>query len=183
MLGYGDTGAPLRSAVVNNPEETVRYLRTDDSCPTLWGPTRSDVPEYVAYSGPYDNLVDPCRTRLTGEHQRDDVTRLHSGNTTYVKCVCEVPTADLRVLSRLDGTDPGTALWVRSLQGTLVDLDAARGRGGGFGPGDVTGTFDEATEERVRALQAASGLAPPTGILDAGTWEALTDQVCATYDY
>lgn len=183
VLGYGETGAPLRSAVVNNAEETVRYLRTDDSCPTLWGPPGADVPEYVAYSGPYDSLVDPCLSRLTGEHKRDDVTRLHSGNTTYVKCVCEVPTADLQVLSRRDGTDPATAIWVRSLQNTLVDIDAAAGREDGFRDRDVTGIFDATTEQRIEDFQEVRDIVPPTGIVDAETWGALTDQVCITYDY
>ncbi|WP_309649946.1 peptidoglycan-binding domain-containing protein [Nocardioides sp.] len=183
VLGYGETGAPLRSAVVNNPDETVRYLRTDDSCPTLWGPPENDVPEYVAYSGPYDSLMDPCLARLTGEHKRDDVTRLHSGNTTYVKCVCEVPTADLRVLSRSDGTDPETAIWVRSLQNTLIDIDVAAGREDRFRPENVTGIFDEATEQRVKDFQEVRDIVPPTGVVDAETWGALTDQVCITYDY
>jgi len=44
VLGYGETVAPLRSAVVNNAGETVRYLRSDDSCPNLWGPAGIDVP-------------------------------------------------------------------------------------------------------------------------------------------
>lgn len=186
VLGYGETGAPLRSAVVNNAGEQVRYLRTDDSCPTLWGPAGASVPEYVAYTGPYDDLVDACRDRLTGEHKRDDVTRLNAGNTTYVKCVCEVPSAELRELSPSDVTDPETSIWVRTLQNTLVDLDESTGRGdadGGFLQREVTGLLDAATEQRVRDFQQVRDIVPPTGVVDTETWSALTDQVCRTYDY
>lgn len=184
VLGYGETGAPLRSAVVNNPDDDVRYLRTDDSCATLWAPPGVDLPEYVAYSGPYANLTEPCLERLTGAHKNDDVTRLHSGNLTYVKCVCEVASADLRVLSRSDGTDPETGIWVRSLQNTLVDIDADAGREDGFTSADVTGIFDDRTEERVKEFQEGRGdIVPATGVVDEPTWKALTDRVCITYDY
>lgn len=184
VLGYGATGVALRAAVVNNPDEAVRYLRTDQSCPTLWAPPGADAPDYVAYSGPYGNLVDPCRARLSGEHKRDDVTRLSAANTSYVVCACEVPTTDLQVLSPSGGTDPATAIWVRALQNLLVDLDAAGEQENGFLPRDVTGIFDATTERRVEDFQQVRDIVPPTGIVDEATWSALTDQVCLTYtDY
>ena len=72
---------------------------------------------------------------------------------------------------------------MRSLQNTLVDIDEASGREGGFRPGDVTGIFDEHTRQRVEDFQQVRDIVSTTGVVDAETWGALTDQACITYDY
>lgn len=177
VLGYGDTALKIRSTAINHPDEDVRYLRTSSSCDTYWAPQNADDPEYVAYSGPYDDATEPCVKRMSSK--RDDVALLVEGASSYVQCVCEIPYTDLPVLEPSDETTPLDAIWVRALQNAFIDLDTASGRDGGFGPGDVTGIFDERTERRVKEFQEEDAdFNPGTGIVEAETWKAIIDLLC-----
>ena len=62
VLGVGDSAAAL-TPTVSDAGDGARYLRTDESCETLWG-TEDEVPQYVVYRGPYDSEAEPCRAAL-----------------------------------------------------------------------------------------------------------------------
>ncbi|MFA6577318.1 MAG: peptidoglycan-binding domain-containing protein [Nocardioides sp.] len=177
VLGYGDTAAAIRYTIINHPDEDVRYLSTESSCETHWARRNADDPEYVAYSGPYDNPTDPCVKRMSAK--LDDVVLLIEGTDSYVQCVCEIPNTDLPVLEPSDETTPELAIWVRALQNAFIDLDTAAEREGGFREGDVTGIFDDRTERRVREFQEESAdITPSTGIVESKTWRAITERLC-----
>ncbi|MGZ4466498.1 MAG: peptidoglycan-binding domain-containing protein [Nocardioides sp.] len=177
VVGAGDTAAPLAAAVADNPGGHVRYLRTADSCDTAWGPSDQPAPAYVAYLGPYAERATPCAARMSVQHKGDSVTRLRSGNTSFVKCICELSPETFPVLSVGMATDPATGIWVRALQGTLVDIDPAR-----FTQDEVTGVYDARTAARIRPLQAYNAV-DPNGVVDAVTWRLVRDRACGTYDY
>ena len=175
VVGCGSTRAPLAAAVADNPNGDVRYLRTDDSCPTRYAPPTREVPDFVVYLGPYDDLGEACCRRLTVEHKGDNLTRLHAGNEIYVKCICELPTDDFPELSVGMVATVGDGIWIRGVQGLLVDIDRLPDDG-------VTGTYDEQTAAVIRRIQA-NGAVPADGVVDAVTWRLLRDRACGTYDY
>lgn len=186
VLGFGDTAAPIASAVANNPDLGVRYLRTDESCPTVWSSNPDDVPEYVAYAGPYDSMTEPCELRMDGEHKRDDVTNLSAGNDLYVQCLCVLPfTAGPRLELGMV-SDATTTIWVRALQLAFVSIDADREARGAAGPfyelPDVTGIYDETIEARVELFQPLRDITT-LGVVEADTWKAVADEVCPLYDF
>lgn len=188
VVARGDSAPPLASAVANSGDLGLRYLRTDDSCPTRFGSRPDDLPEYVVYAGPYDSMPEPCELRMLEDNKGDAVTNLTSGNEIYVKCPCVLPVATFPELTPGMPVDPGSAIWVRSLQGLLVDLDDDREERGEPGPyfeaRDVTGRYDEATEQRVRQLQEDNDISPTEyGSVLTPTWRALTEVVCGTFDF
>lgn len=178
VLGYGSTPGKIHSTINTHPEEDVRYLRTDASCDTLWTvPSVEEVPEYVAYSGPYDDPSEPCERRMRAK--RDDVTLLVEGTDQYVRCFCYLPVSDLPELEPSDETTPQRAIWVRALQKAFVDMDADSTHEDRFLTGDISGIFDERTTRRVKQYQEQSvDLYPGTGVVETETWRALTDTVC-----
>ena len=181
VVGYGDSRAPLDAAVADNPEGEVRYLRTDDSCPTQYGPPESEVPSYVAYLGPFDTLAEPCAQRMTDEHKGDNVTRLNAGNVIYVKCACVLDTASFPVLRLGQSVTAANGIWVRALQGMLVDTFEARGHPERFGEEDITGVYDERTAALIEEIQAAASV--HVGPVNQVTWRILRKRACATYSY
>ena len=69
---------------------------------------------------------------------------------------------------------------MRSLQGLLTDLDEKRERdrhaGTYFRPRDITGVYDDATEQRVRTYQPLRDISPDEyGRVLPPTWDALLD--------
>ena len=181
VVGYGDSRAPLDAAVADNPGRDVRYLRTDDSCDTLYSPPETETPAYVAYLGPFDQLADPCAERMTEEHKGDNVTRLNAGNTIYVKCVCVLETATFPVLSLGMSVTAENGIWVRALQGMLVDIDAAAGRPARFGEDDITGIYDARTAARIADIQSSNSVR--VGPVNPVTWRILRKRACGTYAY
>src|SRR4051794_12179998 len=124
VIGYGDTVAPLSSAVVNSDPSKLRYLRSADSCATVLGPERKPAPAYVVYRGPYDSRSEPCAIRMSGQEPGSFVTVLRSGNEELVKCPCEVPSREApRLFLGMDADDPVAKLWTRSLQSMFHDDD------------------------------------------------------------
>lgn len=177
VLGYGDTAQKIASSAINHSDEDVRYLSTESSCDTYWAPHGAEHTAYVAYSGPYDNPTEPCVKRMSSK--RDDVAVLDEDASSYVQCVCWIPTADLPVLTPSNETNPQLAIWVRALQNAFIDLDTADEREDGFRPGDVTGIFNEQTERRVREFQEEDAdFSPGTGVVESETWKAIVDNLC-----
>jgi hypothetical protein len=181
VVGYGAGRAPLDAAVADNPDRVVRYLRTDDSCDTLYAPVDAAVPDYVAYLGPFDSPADPCAERMTDEHKGDNVTRLNSGNQIYVKCLCVLDTATFPVLRPGMSLTTESGLWIRGLQGMLADIDAAAGNPTRFTEVDITGVYDQRTAARVNEIQAGKGVR--VGPLNTVTWRILRKRACGTYSY
>lgn len=176
VVAYGDTPTVLRGAVADHGE-AVRYLRTADSCDVPWSRDETrPTPEWVAYLGPYDGLVEPCRSRMTLDHKGDNVVVL-SPATDVVRCVCVLPTADMPELRVGMTVDPELGIWVRALQGMLVDIDPGR-----FPAERVTGQYDAATAARMEPLQAFYDIAPG-GPVDESSWRALRERACPGYDF
>jgi Putative peptidoglycan binding domain len=179
VVGYGNNVAPLTSAVANNDTLGLRYLRSDESCETILGPEREETPAYVVYFGPYETLAEPCEKRMTPEHRGDFVTLLRSGNDTLVKCPCALPTSLAPELTPNMVADAEETVWIRALQAMLNDYDPAR-----FPHSAISGRYDEATVARVTQVQEEVAGVPTTpGVVDAATWQVLTDRICRIYDY
>jgi hypothetical protein len=179
VVGYGNSAAPLGTAVANNGTRGVRYLRSDESCATIMGPEREATPTYVAYLGPYDTLAEPCEKRMTPEHRGDFVTVLRSGNDTLVKCPCALPTSMAPELRPGMLADAEETVWIRSLQAMLNDYDPQK-----FPRDHITGAYDIATVARVTEVQhEQSGVPTTPGVVDAATWGVLTDRICRIYDF
>ena len=179
VVGYGDSVAPLGTAVANNSTKGARYLRTDESCETILGPQLTPAPTYVVYLGPYKTPAESCEKRMTPEHRGDFVTVLRSGNDTTVKCPCALPTSVAPVLTPHMVADAEETVWIRSLQAMLSDYDASK-----FPRSNITGQYDDATVARVTEVQQEQqGIPVIPGVADAATWGILTDRLCRNYDY
>ena len=188
VVGRGDSIPPLTAAIADNQDLPLRYLRTDDSCATLWAPLAQEPPEYVVYAGPYAGMREPCERRMSVANKGDVVTNLTDGNDLFVKCLCVLPVAQFPDLEPGMAVDPGNAIWVRSLQSLLTDLDEKREADGHAGPyfrpRDITGVYDDATEQRVRTYQPLRDISPDEyGRVLPPTWDALLDDACKLYDF
>ena len=179
VIGYGDTVAPLSSAVANSSQEGLRYLTSEGSCDTTLGPEDKGAPTYVVYGGPYDNRREPCEIRMSGDESGSFVTVLRSGNTQLVKCPCEIPSrAAPRLFIGMD-PDQSAALWIRGLQAMFNDDDPTE-----FPHSAITGKYDQPTADRVAVFQdRAPGKVTEPGEVDEVTWGILTDRLCRNYDY
>jgi peptidoglycan hydrolase-like protein with peptidoglycan-binding domain len=183
IVGYGAGASSLGAAVANNGK-SVRYLRTDDSCPTLLGPEDvagdgdEEQPEYVAYLGPYEGRIEPCALRMTAAHRGDFVSVLKSGNTQNVKCVCELGAKGAPELRPGMDASADDQVWIRALQWMFVDVKPDE-----FPRSNVTHVYDPATRAVVTGFQERAGLAGERGVVDAATWELLTDRICGIYTY
>jgi hypothetical protein len=180
VVGYGNSVAPLGTAVADNGKAGLRYLRSDGSCATILGPENAEQPPtYAVYLGPYATLTEPCEKRMTPPHRGDFVTVLRSGNDTLVKCVCALPSTagpELRV-----GMSPSAldVVWIRSLQAMLHDYYPEE-----FSRQDITGEYDATTAAAVTTVQAeARGVLTEPGVVDTATWGIVADRICRTYDF
>jgi hypothetical protein len=179
VLGYGNTTAPLSSAVANSGRDGVRYLRTVDSCDTILGPEGQPTPDYVVYRGPFDNRQEPCEIRMTGQDPNSFVARLREGNEVLVKCPCEIPRSQAPHLFLQRDADASERLWIRGLQNMFHDDDPQ-----GFPRTSITGDYDQPTADRVSAFQdRAPGKVTVRGEVDETTWGILTSRLCRQYDY
>jgi peptidoglycan hydrolase-like protein with peptidoglycan-binding domain len=168
VLGSGDSAAAL-APIVSDADGNARYLRTDESCQTLWSES-DDVPSYVVYRGPYDSEAEPCRTSLGGDGR---VTNLSAGNEQLVMCACVLPTAELVGIvppaQLAEGVDPAPVPWVQMLQ-RLLDVS-------------VSGVYDDATVARVRAFQRDNAILPADGKVGDRTWSTLREQRCGSFEF
>jgi peptidoglycan hydrolase-like protein with peptidoglycan-binding domain len=177
VIGWGNSAAALAAPLADNSSSRVRYLRTGDSCDTLYGREKGPTPAYAAYLGPFGTIAEACELRMTVLHRGDLVTVLRSGNDQAVRCPCHLPAETFPVLQPGMAADAETSPWVRSLQQLLVDIDEES-----FPSWRASGVYDAATEGRVRELQAEARI-EVTGIVDTVMWRSLRDRVCDTYDY
>ena len=168
VLGSGDGEAAL-TPIVSDAGSGARYLRTDESCETLWA-DGGELPSYVVYRGPYDSMVEPCRTSLADD---GDVTNLSAGNQEFVMCACVLPTAELVGIvppgQLAEGQEPAPVPWVRMLQ-RLLGVD-------------VTGAYESDAVTRVRQFQETNGILPADGKVGERTWGALREQRCGSFDF
>ncbi len=179
VIGYGDTVAPLSSAVANSSEKGLRYLRSDDSCETALGPENKKTPAYVVYRGPYDSRREPCEIRMSGDESGSFVTVLRSGNQELVKCACEIPSSEAPHLFVGMVADQEATLWIRGLQAMLNDFDAQA-----FPHDAISGDYDQRTSDRVAEFQDdAPGKVTQRGEVDETTWDILTERLCRNYNY
>jgi hypothetical protein len=165
----GSSAARLASAVAEDPHH-VRYLHIADSCPTVWtsGGTRSHG--YATYLGPYQTVVAACRVRMTAEHRGDLVTRLSDGSREPVQCLCYLDYQTMPQLRPGMTVDALDGIYVFALQDVLASI--------GLNPTDpLTGTYDQATIDAVKAFQHARAL-PANGVVDAATWHDLQGPGC-----
>jgi peptidoglycan hydrolase-like protein with peptidoglycan-binding domain len=177
ILGRGDNRASLRSAIVNAADRgQASYLDAAASCPTAYTYPELRPARYVVYLGPYPDAGAACRVRMTPEHDRDSVARLHPGNEMFVKCACELPVASMPTLSSGMQADTVDTRWVKVLQSMLVDLHRLRA------DVDQTGVYDQRTARVVRQIQGVGG-APVTGVVDPDTWALVVNRACKLYDY
>lgn len=175
LVGHGNTSPALRTAVVENPG--ARYLETARSCPTLYVPVDWAVPRYLVYLGPFPTPGAACARRMTEQHKGDNVIRLREGNQTYVKCPCELSAATFPVLSPGMGVpDTLEGMWIRQLQGMLVDLGRLPDEG------KTSGLYDAETVAVVKAIQTGDRVVAD-GVVDAAVWTSIRDRACRTYDY
>jgi len=179
VIGYGNSGAPLSSAVANSGTKGLRYLSSDASCETVLGPEEKPTPAYVVYRGPFDSRSEPCRIRMSGADTGSFVTVLRSGNQQLVKCPCELPSSEAPRLFLDMDADQSETLWIRGLQSMFNDDDPKS-----FRRTAITGDYDQFTSDRVAAYQDdAPGKVTERGTVDATTWDLLTDRLCRNYDY
>ena len=179
VIGYGDTVAPLSSAVANSDHTGLRYLSTADSCDTVLGPEQKPTPQYVVYRGPYSSRSEPCEIRMSGADAGSFVTVLRSGNEQLVKCPCEIPGNQAPRLSVGMDADQSDRNWIRGLQAMLFDDAPVQ-----FPHAAITGVYDQRTADRVAVFQDdAPGKQTVRGVVDATTWGILTGRLCRHYNY
>lgn len=176
VIGWGNSASALAAALADNRDSAASYLRTADSCDTLYGREKGPTPEFAAYLGPYDSIAEACELRLTVRHRGDQVTVLRAGNEQAVRCACYVSAASAPELTPGMATDAATTPWVRALQQMLVDLGEEQ-----FPNWRITGVYDDATVNRVRELQSQSGV-PSTGVVDTVTWQLVRNRICGSYE-
>jgi hypothetical protein len=180
VIGYGDSVAPLSSAVANSDPKGLSYLRGAGSCDTVLGPEGKPRPGYAVYRGPYDNRREPCELRMSGEESGSFVTVLRSGNEQLVKCPCEIPGKEApRLAPDMGSPDQSEVLWIRGLQSMFNDDDPVR-----FPRSAITGDYDARTAARVSLFQDnAPGKVTVPEVVDPTTWGILTDRLCRNYAY
>lgn len=179
VVGYGNTTAPLSSAVANAGKDGLRYLRSADSCDAILGPEAQATPDFVVYRGPFDSRREPCELRMSGQDPNSFVARLREGNDVLVKCPCEIPSSQAPHLFPDMDPDASERLWIRGLQNMFHDDDPQ-----GFPRAAITGDYDQPTADRVTSFQdRAPGKVTARGEVDATTWGILTSRLCRQYDY
>ncbi len=177
VVGSGSSTGELSNAVSANPPSEVKYLRTADSCDTLYGPEGQPTPEYVVYLGPFDSTSEPCGLRMSVDHKGDAVTSLKSGQTTHVPCLCVLkpntfPTLEVGMeASTLDG------IYIRALQDMLLDIGLVTSN-------HVTGYYDDYTAKIIERLQKLNALNPRWyGKVTKPTWVQVRDRGCVGFDF
>jgi len=179
VVGYGDSRPALSRAVANSNADMLKYLVSAGSCDTQLGPERQPPPAYIVYEGPFDTRREPCETRMSGVEGNSYVTVLTDGNTTLVKCPCEVPLTTAPLLRPGMEADQHAVRWIRALQNMLHDRDPD-----GFPTDAVTGEYDARTAAVVRSFQeAAPGKVTVPEVVDLTTWGILTERLCRQYVY
>jgi hypothetical protein len=181
LVGWGPAAPPL-SAAVNANGSGVHYLDTHKSCPTAWryqpaheAKARPD-PTWVAYLGPFASREAACQVRMSAEHKGDFVTRLNQGNTDMVQCACYYDVSAMPTLTPGMDQSVTDGIWIRQLQQMLLDigaLDKNAAIDGFYGVGSPT-VLAVVAEKKARTLSH-------DGVVDEGTWRAITQSACSHY--
>lgn len=185
ILGFGDSAPALLAAKADNPTGEPSYLETAKSCDTVYGPERQEnQPTYAVFLGPFDNLIDPCELRMDPNRRGDFVTKLQSGNSDSVKCICVLPDSAARpeLSLGMQQSDEDT-VWVRNLQSMLVDAAERKGHEEDFPRSWLTGTYDQRTADRIAEIQDGSGVASDRGVVDDRTWGLIASRLCGIYNF
>ena len=177
VVGWGNNTGPLSNAVSANPPSEVKYLKTADSCDTLYGPEGQPTPEYVVYLGPFDSNSEPCQLRMSGDHKRDALTSLKPNQTSHVPCLCVLRPKTFPTL--YVGMDASTrdGIYTRALQDMLLGL-------GLITSNHVTGYYDDYTAKIIQRQQELNALNPRWyGQVTRPTWAQIRDRGCLDYDF
>lgn len=172
VIGAGNNRAALAAPMSDFPAAT--YAERERSCATYFFDVDGAQPDYIAFLGPFPP-GDACEARMSVAHKGDYVTRLTAGNTTAVRCLCELPTAEFPVLSTSSPPTTSNGIWIRQMQFMFLDGDRNP-------TGVLSGRYDAATAAMVRTFQERRAL-PATGVMDQNTWRELRAATCRYYDY
>lgn len=171
-----DASTPLRSiegimAGFDSPAEHAQYAESSGSCSNLGAIRGKGAARWIPYFGAFDDGGSACRARAAHADSTTYVVRLDEGATDAVFCACVTETSALPVLTPQNAGRPprDLMLWVLGLQYMLRDA--------GYPPSALTGNYLGSTTQRVTELQRDGGL-PPTGDVDADTWDALKRRLC-----
>lgn len=177
VIDRGEDRAALRTAIVDFPD--AKYLKTADSCRTMYARVGEPTPGWVAYLGPFD-IQEGCRLRMEPVHRGHYMTRLQRGNEDLVKCLCELNVVDDDFPVLTPGMVPTERemAFINQLQGSLLDL-------GRLPPESEwpNWTYDQATIDQVNQMVDAFSPREPDGITDAPVWDIVRDRVCPHYAY
>jgi len=173
MVGWGDIYSALSNSITDWPDAT--YLKTSDSCDTVYPRVRGEIPEYVAYLPPFPTPEAACEERMSARHKGNFVTRMRADNQDGVPCACAVDLATLPAIGEGQELTTESGMWTYLYQGMLtkIGFDLARDRTGNFGP---------ATTFATRQLQTDAALSP-LGYVDTDTWGVLRSKACGRYVY
>ena len=165
----GPDAAQIATGVTENLHDGVAYLDTTRSCQTAWIQKGRAAPRYVVYVGPFDTPGAACDAQFLAGHRGGIVTTLTKGTEEPVECLCFVQLARPRLRTGMpnDGTN---GIWIRQLQGLLVDLGRATDE-------DVTGAYDDTTATKIRDFQR-DNRRPAIGEVDPDTWHFLQTEAC-----
>jgi hypothetical protein len=169
VTSWGTSDSSLAYAVAENPDHT-HYLSVVRSCDTAWRQNQHPTTGYVTYLGPYDTVGQACQLRMTAAHRGDMVTRLRSGSTEPVQCLCYLDFVTFPTLRTGMTVSARTGIYVRAMQKLLVTAKLRP-------TGQLTGLYDESTTADIKTLQAEKGL-PQTGVVDGPTWHLLLGAAC-----
>ena len=168
-VGRGAAASTLATGVNENLDDGVAYLDTRQSCRTAWVKSGRPAPRYVAYVGPFDTPGQACDAQFSAGNRGGIVTVLTRGTTDPVQCLCFAQLARPTLKTDMS-TDGSNGIWIRQVQGLLVDLGRATDE-------DVTGSYDLTTATKIRDFQR-DNRRPATGEVDAGTWHFLQTEAC-----
>jgi peptidoglycan hydrolase-like protein with peptidoglycan-binding domain len=174
VIATGSTSSGLAAAVAAAKPGSARYLETAHSCRTSWVRPGRDPRRYVAYLGPYSDVANACRERMTVEHQEDQVAILSSGSTEPVQCLCHLSYNSSPVL-RSGETGVLESMYVWGLQDLLTHLDRNPET-------HINGRYDTQTIEEVKQFQQDHAL-PANGVVNPATWQRLVSRACNRYPY
>jgi hypothetical protein len=177
VVGFGDKAGPLSTAVSANPPGEVKYLKTSESCDTVYGPEGEPPPEYVVYMGPFNSNKEPCGLRMSVDHKDDEVTSLKKGQLTHVPCLCVLSPQTFPLLAKGMRATTLTGIYVEALQKMLLDSQLITAD-------HVTGHYDTATARAIRRFQTLNALSPHWyGKVNEPTWEQVRDRGCVDFDF
>jgi Putative peptidoglycan binding domain len=168
ILARGNGAAQLGSTVAT--ERGARYLDIGASCDTAWVDPGARVPRYAAYLGPFSSPNQACPERMTVARRGSTVTRLVSGATEPVQCLCYIDLASVPELRQGADVSDSTGIFVRAMQKLLTDL-------GLNPPKHQNGLYDLRTVQQIRQFQHDHAL-PVSGSTDTQTWQVLIDRGC-----